>query len=357
MARDYVYDQGFAEERARLAGMEALWDPGSRALLDELGLGDGWKCLEVGAGGGALVEWMAGRGATVTAIDIDTRFIEHLASDSITVRRIDVREDELPQAEFDLVHARLVLEHLTDRRQILDRLAATLRPGGWIVIEDYDWSAYRFDDEEQGFSKVADAIMEFMQRAGYERDYGRRVVGDIADAGFTEVRGEGRVRIIDSSSPGFDFFSREPAWSDCRRRPAVGSGGGGRVCVVRRERPGEHAHDDGRNRPPRLTLGSAGHGAQGDAWKFMASVDHEAAETLVQPCSHRCALRLIKPAEDHRKRARCLGRELLVLLEALERKPYSYFFDAHVAETRAFEQSPHAFFAAHAERTWGVGFG
>lgn len=127
MTRDYVYDQGFAQERARLSAMESLWDPGSRALLDELGLGAGWRCLEVGAGGGSLVEWMAQRGATVVAIDIDTRFIEPFASDAIEVRRVDVRTDELPQPQFDLVHARLVLEHLNDRRQILERLAATLR--------------------------------------------------------------------------------------------------------------------------------------------------------------------------------------------------------------------------------------
>lgn len=140
MTRDYVYDQGFAQERARLAGMESLWDPGSQALLTEIGVSRGCSCLEVGAGGGSLVEWLIGRGATVMAIDIDTRFIEPLASDVVEVRRVDLRTDELPQARFDLVHARLVLEHLTERRQILDRLAAALRPGGWLVIEDYDWT-------------------------------------------------------------------------------------------------------------------------------------------------------------------------------------------------------------------------
>jgi SAM-dependent methyltransferase len=206
MTSDYVYDQGFADERARISGMEALWDPGSRALLDELGIGSGWKCLEVGAGGGSMVAWMAERGAHVTAIDIDTRFIESLASDAIEVRRVDLRADELPQAEFDLVHARLVLEHLSDRTQILQRLAATLRPGGWIVIEDYDWSCFGFEGDDPGMNKVTEAIMGFMQQAGFERDYGRRVVDEIADAGFTDVRGEGRARIIDSTSPGFDFF-------------------------------------------------------------------------------------------------------------------------------------------------------
>ncbi|MCV7223171.1 class I SAM-dependent methyltransferase [Mycolicibacterium elephantis] len=206
MTRDYVFEQDFAHERERLRGMEALWDAGSQALLDELGVGAGWNCLEVGAGGGSMVEWTAGRGATVTAVDIDTRFIDHLASDSITVRHIDIREDELPRSEFELVHSRLVLEHLADRRQILDRLAATLRPGGWIVLEDYDWGSFGFDDEHDGFAEVSTAVLEFMQRRGFAPDYGRRVIGDIVDAGFVDVRGEGRVRVIDSSSPGFDFF-------------------------------------------------------------------------------------------------------------------------------------------------------
>jgi SAM-dependent methyltransferase len=206
MTRDYVLDQSFAQERARLSGMEALWDPGSQALLDELGIGAGWNCLEVGAGGGSMVKWMASRGAHVTAIDIDTRYIEHLASDSITVRRVDLREDELPQAEFDLVHSRLVLEHLADRRQILDRLVATLKPGGWMVTEDYDWTNHGFDDGSGESSEIGEVILDFMSTAGFERDYGRRVVDDMEAAGLTDLRGEGRARLIESTSPGLTSF-------------------------------------------------------------------------------------------------------------------------------------------------------
>ncbi|WP_102143520.1 class I SAM-dependent methyltransferase [Mycobacterium hubeiense] len=206
MTHEYVYDQSFAEERARLAGMESLWDPGTQALLAELGVGPDWKCLEVGAGGGSMVRWMADRGATVLAVDIDTRFVEPLASERIEVRQIDIRTNELPQAEFDVVHARLVLEHLPERRQILDRLAATLRPGGWMVIEDYDWSCFGFEGDEPGLDRVTEAIMAFMQRAGFEPRYGRQVVADMADAGLVDVRGEGRARLISSRDPGFEFF-------------------------------------------------------------------------------------------------------------------------------------------------------
>ena len=209
MPSDYVYDQGFAEERTRLAGMESLWDPGTQALLDELGIGTSeksWRCLEVGAGGGSMLRWMTSRGATVVAIDIDTRFIEALAGDTIDVRRLDIRTDELPKGEFDLVHSRLVLEHLSERRQILDRLAASLRPGGWMVTEDFDWTAFGFEGTDAQLDRVTEAILTFMQRAGFEPHYGRRVVADMAAAGLTDVRGEGRARVIDSSAPGFDFF-------------------------------------------------------------------------------------------------------------------------------------------------------
>ena len=198
---------------------------------------------------------MAGRGAHVTAIDIDTRFVDQLASDSIEVRRVDIHEDELPQAEFDLVHSRLVLEHLADRRPILDRLVATLRPGGWIVIEDYDWSCFGFEGENPGFSDGAEVILGFMAKARFERDYGRRVVGDMEAAGLTELRGEGRARLIDSSSPGFDFFrltfeSLRGVIMDAGLLSAEEAD----AASARFGETVQHADDDGRDRPPPLSL-------------------------------------------------------------------------------------------------------
>jgi SAM-dependent methyltransferase len=206
VTRDYLYGGEFAEERQRLAGIESLWDAGTQALMDELGIAEGWHCLEAGAGGGSIVEWMAGRGATVVAVDIDTWFIDRLASDKVEVRQLDLRVDALPESQFDLVHARLVLEHLPDRRQILDRMAAALRRGGWLLIEDYDWADFGFEGNDPQAERLGQAILTLMQEAGFEARYGRRLVNEIADAGLVDVRGEGRARVIDSSSPGFDFF-------------------------------------------------------------------------------------------------------------------------------------------------------
>lgn len=209
MTTDYVYDPEFAEERARLAAMEALWDDGTFALLDRLGVAPGWSCLELGAGAGSVAGWLAERaGPTgrVVAADLDTRHVEPLAGDNLEVRQLDLRTDPLPEAEFDVVHARLLIEHLADRKQILPRMVAALRPGGVLVVEDYDWTGFGFLDDDFDFPAVTDAVLGFMADAGFDPHYGRRVTGDLATAGLTGVEGEGRCLVIAGDSPGAAFF-------------------------------------------------------------------------------------------------------------------------------------------------------
>ncbi|MGH3554477.1 MAG: hypothetical protein ACRDT5_18190 [Mycobacterium sp.] len=57
MPHDYVYDQGFSEERARPAGIESLWDPGSQVALDSLGIAGGWPAWRLVP---AAARWSSG---------------------------------------------------------------------------------------------------------------------------------------------------------------------------------------------------------------------------------------------------------------------------------------------------------
>jgi tRNA A58 N-methylase Trm61 len=65
----------------------------------------GWRCLEVGAGGGSVARRLGERvGATgsVLALDLDTTYLADLPP-HITVRRHDLTREQLPHGEFDLV--------------------------------------------------------------------------------------------------------------------------------------------------------------------------------------------------------------------------------------------------------------
>jgi hypothetical protein len=53
----YPFDNALQEARRRLVQLEALWDPSTIRHLQALGVTDGWRCLEVGAGGGSITRW------------------------------------------------------------------------------------------------------------------------------------------------------------------------------------------------------------------------------------------------------------------------------------------------------------
>ncbi|AHH96712.1 methyltransferase domain-containing protein [Kutzneria viridogrisea] len=136
---EYPFDNASTAASTRMSSLEASFDENTADVLDRLGIAPGWRCLEVGAGGGSVARWMAGAvGPTghVLATDIDTRLLADIASDNLEVRRHDVLTEDLPAGEFDLIHSRLVLIHHPGRDQALTKLVEALAPGGLLVLEE-----------------------------------------------------------------------------------------------------------------------------------------------------------------------------------------------------------------------------
>lgn len=149
----------------RLRLLAALLDPGTFELLDRLGVKAGWRCLEVGAGGGSVAAWLcdrAGPHGSVLATDIDATVLRELEHPRLEVRVHDVLTDQLPEREFDLVHARLVLAWLARPELGLRRMVAALKPGGLMLVEEMDFHSIAPDAgldlaKEALFARVIDA--------------------------------------------------------------------------------------------------------------------------------------------------------------------------------------------------------
>ncbi len=144
---DYVFTSAEDQlELTRLQAIEREFDPASCRRLYATGLATGWRCLEVGPGAGSLMQWMGervGPSGHVVALDLSTKFLTAQRPAHIEVQQGDIRTASLPQGSFDLVHARYVLIHLPDYEIALSRMLAALKPGGWIVLEEPDFSASR----------------------------------------------------------------------------------------------------------------------------------------------------------------------------------------------------------------------
>src|SRR5215813_1760542 len=135
-----------AFERERLSLLEQTADPLSQRRLAALGIQTGWRCLEVGAGHGSIVRWLAARvgpQGRVVATDINPRLLTARQWPTVEVRRHDIRTDPLEASRYDLVHCRAVLSHLPDPPRALRQMVAAVRMGGWVVIEDADFSSLR----------------------------------------------------------------------------------------------------------------------------------------------------------------------------------------------------------------------
>lgn len=187
----YLLDPGWHAERDRLNSLTGLYDDTTMRLVEALDLPTGARCADVGAGTGSIAVRLAELvrpAGHVLATDTDTRFLDPLADDTIDVVQADVTASPLTPGAFDLVHARLLLEHLPDRDAVLATLAAALAPGGWLVVEDLDWaSADVVDPASPVHSRVVDACRSFMLARGYEPEYGRRVPRSLRRAGLVDV--------------------------------------------------------------------------------------------------------------------------------------------------------------------------
>ena len=137
-ASEYTFRNADPQGPRQLTLLADILDDHTTEALASIGIGAGWRCLDIGPGAGTVTRWIAGQvGPTggVTALDLDPRHIA--AAGNVTVLQGDVRTVELPPEHYNLIHARLVLLHLTDRdRAVIARLLANhpvIRTGDHVL--------------------------------------------------------------------------------------------------------------------------------------------------------------------------------------------------------------------------------
>lgn len=212
VARQYVFDNAkrYAEIRYQL--LSEMFDEATTRHLASTGAGGGWRCLEAGAGAGSVARWLSkrvGPAGRVIATDLDTTLLQRLRLINVQVRRHDLVRDHLDQREFDLVHTRLVLMHLPQREQALSKLCDAVKPGGWIVLEEFDSLSQPADSSlecPETPLKTARAFRQHVASQGVDLGYGRTLTGSLVRRRFENIRSEGRLAIWQGGSAGSRFM-------------------------------------------------------------------------------------------------------------------------------------------------------
>jgi SAM-dependent methyltransferase len=212
IADSYLFGNESDQSARRFRTLEAIFDPGTRRIVTDLGVKTGWSCLDVGAGSGSVAAWLCDRvgpDGRVLATDLDTRRLSRLALRNLQVRQHDIRRDALPEGCFDLVHTRLLLMHLRERMRVIQSLISALKPGGWLLVEEFDVLSLRPDPSinpaESAFPTLK-AMQQVLVDHGVELRCGRLLTGWLRSFGLRDVGNEGRVFMWQGGSIGANLI-------------------------------------------------------------------------------------------------------------------------------------------------------
>src|SRR6185312_9533785 len=114
-----------------------------------------------------------GDAGQVVATDLDTRYLIALEAPNLQVLQHDLTVNGPPGGPFDLVHARLVIEHLGDPEAALKKLAGWIQPGGVLMVEACDWSTRYEITPSPVFEAVLVGVKDFLASAGFAPTFGR----------------------------------------------------------------------------------------------------------------------------------------------------------------------------------------
>ena len=111
--------------------------------------------------------------------------------------------DPPPDGPFDLVHARLVLVHVPERDTALATMAAALRPGGVLLVEDADPALQPLSClEEIGppqelANRIRRGFRALLAERGVDLAYGRTLPRRLRAAGLVQVAADAAFPVSD----------------------------------------------------------------------------------------------------------------------------------------------------------------
>lgn len=195
-------------ERDRLQLIEGYHDPFTRRRLRQTGLAPKWNCVEVGPGAGSIMRWMArkvGPQGQVTAVELNPRFIAGTTLPNVTLIHGDISRALLPADSFHLAHGRFTFIHTPRYKAALKNIFQALRPGGWLVLEEPDFSVARVVTGPKLLShsvqRINEAIEHMFLNAGLDPAFGITLPGHLQKIGFNNLTVENATPVVKGGSP------------------------------------------------------------------------------------------------------------------------------------------------------------
>jgi len=151
--------------------------------LEEVGVGPGQTCLDVGCGGGHVTLDLAeivGPTGCVVGVDFDLSILEMARRDAAAAGMTNVLFDgsdarSVRGGPFDLIYARFLLSHVERPEEVLDHLAGLLAVGGALAVEDIDFSGCFCHPHLPAHDRFVELYVAAVEALGGDANLGKRL--------------------------------------------------------------------------------------------------------------------------------------------------------------------------------------
>lgn len=202
----YIFDEQQADpELLRLKLIEVAFDPDSIQRLNQVQIKKNASCLEIGPGAGSIFSWLGeqvGPEGRVLGIDKNTKHLAHFTEVPYEVIQGNFAEMTF-ENPFDLVHCRYVLIHNPEEAQLIPKIKAILKPGGYVVLEEPDFTSALFlnDPADLPQRHVNTAISEMFIDLGLNPAYGLSLPQKLVQNGFEILDVQSKLHLAPGGSP------------------------------------------------------------------------------------------------------------------------------------------------------------
>jgi ubiquinone/menaquinone biosynthesis C-methylase UbiE len=186
--------------------------PDTREMFARIGVGPGWRCLDLGCGPQGVTRLMSdavGPTGEVVGIDMNEGFLDYArasAPDNVTFQRGDAYATGLPDESFDLVHMRFLSCTTGNPEALLAEALRLSRPGGVVAMQESDLRSLNAYPPHLAFDRLRQALIDAFQGVGADATFAHNLYATARRAGLEDVAFRPFMLGIRSSDPLVDYL-------------------------------------------------------------------------------------------------------------------------------------------------------
>lgn len=201
---------------ARLRMQAAALEADALILLERLGVGPGWRCLDLACGVGGITDLLSlrvGPTGRVVGLDYDAdklaaarQWARAEGLGNVEFIEADAYRTGLPDESFDLVHIRFVFTTVGRDAELVGEAVRLVRGGGVLAVQEADVVTLACYPPHPAWDRLKHAVTAIFARLGADTHAGRRMFALLRGAGLIDVRFRPFIAGFTSADPMADFL-------------------------------------------------------------------------------------------------------------------------------------------------------